>query len=52
MLPLEQGGVVGPDLRVHGVSNLRVADSSVYPIQFAAHLMVRVLARPVPAWGA
>lgn len=39
MLPLEQGGVVGPDLRVHGVTNLRVADSSVYPIQFAAHLM-------------
>ncbi len=40
MLPLSEGGVVGPDLRVHGVANLRVADSSVYPIQFAAHLMV------------
>lgn len=39
MMPLELGGVIGPDLRVHGVTNLRVADSSIYPIQFAAHLM-------------
>lgn len=40
MLPLSQGGVVDAALKVYGVSNLRVADSSVYPIQFAAHLMV------------
>ncbi|KAI5453685.1 hypothetical protein NCC49_005505 [Naganishia albida] len=39
MLPLEQGGVVGADLKVHGTSNLRVIDSSVFPIEFAAHLM-------------
>lgn len=39
MLPREQGGVVGADLKVHGTSNLRVIDSSVFPIEFAAHLM-------------
>ncbi|KAH9041270.1 GMC oxidoreductase [Lactarius pseudohatsudake] len=39
MLPLAQGGVVDPDLHVYGLANVRVADSSVFPIQFAAHLM-------------
>lgn len=39
MLPLSQGGVVDTDLRVYGLTNVRVADSSVFPIQFAAHLM-------------
>jgi len=39
MLPLEQGGVVDTDLRVYGLTNVRVADSSVFPMQFAAHLM-------------
>lgn len=39
MLPREQGGVVGADLKVHGTTNLRVIDSSVFPIEFAAHLM-------------
>jgi choline dehydrogenase len=38
MMPLDHGGVVGADLKVHGISNLRVADSSVFPVQFAAHL--------------
>jgi len=38
MMPLDHGGVVGADLKVHGFSNLRVADSSVFPVQFAAHL--------------
>ena len=27
----ESSGVVGPDLRVHGVSGLRVADASIFP---------------------
>lgn len=39
MLPLAQGGVVDSDLHVYGLANVRVADSSVFPIQFAAHLM-------------
>lgn len=38
MLPRKKGGVVDANLRVYGTSNVRVADSSVYPIQFAAHL--------------
>ncbi|TFK37399.1 GMC oxidoreductase [Crucibulum laeve] len=38
MLPLEKGGVVDAKLKVHGLSNVRVADSSVYPFEFAAHL--------------
>ncbi|KDQ10356.1 hypothetical protein BOTBODRAFT_190518 [Botryobasidium botryosum FD-172 SS1] len=39
MLPRELGGVVDPKLKVYGLANVRVADSSVFPIQFAAHLM-------------
>jgi len=39
MLPYNLGGVVDPNLRVYGTANVRVVDSSVYPIQFAAHLM-------------
>jgi choline dehydrogenase len=38
MLPREKGGVVDANLRVYGLKNVRVADSSVYPIQFAAHV--------------
>jgi len=38
MLPLEQGGVVDANLRVYGLSNVRVADASVPPIAFSAHL--------------
>ncbi|TDL26525.1 alcohol oxidase [Rickenella mellea] len=38
MLPKSQGGVVDSNLKVYGLANVRVADSSVYPIQFAAHL--------------
>jgi hypothetical protein len=40
MLPLEQGGVVDTDLRVYGLANVRVADASVFPMQFAAHVRV------------
>lgn len=39
MLPLKQGGVVDANLRVYGLANVRVADASVPPISFSAHLM-------------
>ncbi|KAI0053551.1 GMC oxidoreductase [Auriscalpium vulgare] len=39
MLPLSLGGVVDPDLKVYGLANVRVVDASIFPIQFASHLM-------------
>ncbi|KDQ61959.1 GMC oxidoreductase [Jaapia argillacea MUCL 33604] len=42
MLPLNQGGVVGADLKVYGLTNVRVVDGSVFPIQFAAHLQAPI----------
>ncbi|KAL8947949.1 MAG: hypothetical protein Q9222_005818 [Ikaeria aurantiellina] len=44
MLPLEQGGVVDPHLRVHGAQNLRVVDAGVFPMIPAAHLQAVVYA--------
>ncbi|PPQ80723.1 hypothetical protein CVT25_001843 [Psilocybe cyanescens] len=38
MLPKSKGGVVDADLRVYGLANVRVVDSSVFPFEFAAHL--------------
>ncbi|THH29224.1 hypothetical protein EUX98_g4966 [Antrodiella citrinella] len=38
MLPEAQGGVVDANLKVYGLANVRVADASVFPIEFAAHL--------------
>ncbi|TFK24520.1 mala s 12 allergen [Coprinopsis marcescibilis] len=38
MLPRKLGGCVNAKLKVYGTANVRVADSSVYPFEFAAHL--------------
>ncbi len=38
MLPLNRGGVVGVDLKVHGAEGLRVVDISVLPMLPGAHL--------------
>jgi choline dehydrogenase len=37
MAPLDDGGVVDPYLRVHGIPNLRIADASVFPSIVAGH---------------
>lgn len=37
MAALEDGGVVGADLRVHGLRRLRVADLSVAPLELGTH---------------
>jgi choline dehydrogenase-like flavoprotein len=39
MLPKAQGGVVDANLKVYGLANVRVVDSSVFPVSFSAHLM-------------
>ncbi|KAK3374663.1 GMC oxidoreductase-like protein [Podospora didyma] len=38
MMPRSKGGVVGPDLKVHGVKGIRVADMSVMPLLPGSHL--------------
>ena len=38
MLPRNLGGVVGPDLIVYGTDNLRIVDTSVFPMVPGAHL--------------
>ncbi|KAH6881013.1 mala s 12 allergen [Coprinopsis sp. MPI-PUGE-AT-0042] len=39
MMPREKGGVLDASLKVHGTLNLRVIDSSVFPLSMSAHLM-------------
>ncbi|GAB1309877.1 Glucose-methanol-choline oxidoreductase N-terminal domain-containing protein [Madurella fahalii] len=38
MIPENKGGVVGPNLKVHGAAGLRVVDMSIMPLVPAAHL--------------
>ncbi|KAH6903612.1 mala s 12 allergen [Coprinopsis sp. MPI-PUGE-AT-0042] len=38
MLPRKWGGVVDSKLKVYGLANVRIVDSSVFPFEFAAHL--------------
>ncbi|KAJ7145753.1 GMC oxidoreductase-domain-containing protein, partial [Mycena epipterygia] len=44
MLPRNDGGVVDPSLKVYGTSNLRVIDTSIFPIQLSAHCQATVYA--------
>jgi len=37
MMSRDLGGVVDEDFRVHGTSNLRVVDASIFPMQISAH---------------
>ncbi|KAJ3479106.1 hypothetical protein NLI96_g9296 [Meripilus lineatus] len=37
MLPREKNGVVDPELKVYGTTNVRVADLSIIPLQLAGH---------------
>jgi choline dehydrogenase-like flavoprotein len=44
MLPKEDGGVVSPELRVYGTSNLRIVDASVFPLNVRGNLASAVYA--------
>ncbi|KAF2227673.1 choline dehydrogenase [Elsinoe ampelina] len=42
MMPLEDGGVVDPELKVYGTEGLRVVDASVMPILVPGHIQTAV----------
>jgi len=42
MLPRNKGGVVSPELKVYGTSNIRVVDLSILPFQISAHPQLTV----------
>jgi choline dehydrogenase-like flavoprotein len=58
MMPRDQGGVVGPDLLVYGVTGLSVADGSIMPLIPATHLCQttyalaeKVSSPSIPLWN-
>lgn len=42
MMPKNKGGVVDPELRVFGTSNLRIVDASIMPTILSAHVQTAV----------
>ncbi|KUJ23495.1 GMC oxidoreductase [Mollisia scopiformis] len=42
MLPKRKGGVVDPQLKVYGTTNLRVVDASIIPVLISAHMQTAV----------
>lgn len=44
MMPVELGGVVDDQLRVHGTSNLRVVDASIFPLEPSGNIQATVYA--------
>jgi choline dehydrogenase len=44
MMSRDLGGVVDPELRVYGTTNVRVIDASVIPIQISGHLTATIYA--------
>ncbi|KAE8155158.1 hypothetical protein BDV25DRAFT_169314 [Aspergillus avenaceus] len=44
MMPVELGGVVNSELKVHGTRNLRVVDASIFPLETAGNIQATTYA--------
>ncbi|KAF7791621.1 hypothetical protein EIP86_002639 [Pleurotus ostreatoroseus] len=49
MLPLNQGGVVDPNLKVYGTQNVYVADAGIIPLELGTHTMATVYGNALKA---